>query len=193
MWQKKGGQLSWCREVLTNPALVFSWPLCFHTICTARGRRHKVVLGLRQKRSPKSLGAFFCQSIACSSRKSSSTATCQRCLGRPIGNMISWYLIFALLVATSVCQGPSYDGSKPIGYPAFEEKAKESTSARDEPRMAPGTTTMSTPVIATRLPIGAFRDRSLLETLSKLPLDKQPVWLENWKKLEENRPIPKTY
>ncbi|KPI98643.1 hypothetical protein RR46_04616 [Papilio xuthus] len=109
--------------------------------------------------------------------------------------MISLYLIFALLVATSVCQRPSYAGSRPIGYPALEEIPEEPTSARVDSKMALGTTTMSTPIRTTtvRLPIEALGDRRLVETLLKLPLDKQPFWLLNWKKLEDNRTKPKTY
>ncbi|XP_045537333.1 uncharacterized protein LOC106710265 [Papilio machaon] len=108
---------------------------------------------------------------------------------------IKFFLIFALFVAPSLCQRPAYAGSRPIGYPALEETTEAPTSAIVDSKMGSEITTMATTPRTTtvRLPIEAMGDRRLVEYLLKLPLDKQPFWLINWQKLEDNRTKPKTY
>ncbi|GBP39912.1 hypothetical protein EVAR_83049_1 [Eumeta japonica] len=91
--------------------------------------------------------------------------------------------LFSMSMLMSVCQRPSFAGSRPIGYPEMITEA--AVGLADRFGTANGTTE--------RLPVEALGDRELVDRLSKLPKDKQPFWLLNWQALEENRKRPQTY
>ncbi|XP_063365275.1 uncharacterized protein LOC134653842 [Cydia amplana] len=93
--------------------------------------------------------------------------------------MVANIVIIFMVVAACVAQRPFY-ARRPIGYPVLEQPSTESSGIGD--RFANGETTTTQ-----RLPIEALGDRALVDQLSKLPVDKQPFWLLNWRALEQHR------
>ncbi|XP_047992601.1 uncharacterized protein LOC125231253 [Leguminivora glycinivorella] len=93
--------------------------------------------------------------------------------------MMSKITILAMLVVACAAQRSFY-GRRPIGYPVLEQPSTESNALGD--RFGTGETTTTQ-----RLPIEALGDQALVDQLSKLPQDKQPFWLLNWRALEQHR------
>ncbi|XP_061719418.1 uncharacterized protein LOC133526714 isoform X2 [Cydia pomonella] len=96
-----------------------------------------------------------------------------------MNKMVAKIVIISMMVAACVAQRPFY-AKRPIGYPVLEEPSTESNSIGD--RFGNGETTTTQ-----RLPLEALGDGALVDQLRKLPVDKQPFWLLNWRALEQHR------
>ncbi|EFA11052.1 hypothetical protein TcasGA2_TC004646 [Tribolium castaneum] len=96
---------------------------------------------------------------------------------------MKFFVVFALFIAATVAQRPTYAGSRPIGRPdlasRFKDPEEQSTVAVYNRVGEDGTTA--------RIPVDARGDGQLVDRLNQWPREHRPFWLLNADHIEASR------